>query len=61
MRVAITISKEELKKLVLEKLAEKFEGSSFNPINVKIETKSQQNYKSEWEDADYRATYNGEV
>ena len=48
-----------LEALVKDKLREKF-GDSFNQSNLKIETKSAQNYKSEWEQADYRAFYEGE-
>jgi hypothetical protein len=60
MKLTVTITREELKKIVVDKIKERFNGD-IDPIHVQIETKSTQNYKSEWETADFRATYQGEV
>jgi hypothetical protein len=60
MQVTITITEQELKQMVHDKLYERL-GPGFKPDQVKIETKSTQNYKSEWEIAAFRATYVGDV
>ena len=60
MKVTIYITKEELKKLVINHIEQKLQGD-FDPNHIKIETKSTQNYKSEWESADFRAIYEGEI
>lgn len=56
MKINIVIDKPALKKLVLAHLDETFSPTIASAAKVVIETKSKQNYKSEWEDADYRAT-----
>lgn len=56
MNIEVTISGEDLKKLISERLKEKF-GDHFDSNRVTIEVKSKQNYKSEWESAEFRATY----
>ncbi len=52
----IEISASDLKKLVLDYLREQL-SEELNVENVKIETKSKQNYRSEWEQADFRCVY----
>jgi hypothetical protein len=61
MRVKITVAKEDLKRLVIDYIAQKISEGILDPKLVKIETKSTQNYRSEWEDADFRATFDGEL
>ena len=58
MKIRIEITNAELTSLIMEHLSEKL-GSQFDPIrdDVRIEVKSKQNYKSEWESADFRAIY----
>jgi hypothetical protein len=58
MRIRIELNETLLKELVLRHLADQL-GDAFDPIkdNVKIEVKSTQNYKAEWEPALYRAVY----
>ena len=50
----------DLQVLVAKHISEKL-GLSLQPKDIKIEVKSKQNYKSEWEVAAYRASYSGEV
>lgn len=60
MYIDIKISEHDLKELVANHIQDKT-GMEFDPIKIKIEVKSKQNYKSEWEEASYRATYQGTV
>lgn len=58
MKIRIEITKEDLQKLVLDKMRELVPNIGlFDEKMVKIQTKSKQNYKSEWEEADFRAIY----
>lgn len=52
--VDITVDKTTLKKLVRDHLSE-IMGCMIEEADVKIETKSTQNYRSEWEQAEFRA------
>jgi hypothetical protein len=56
MNVRIILRKEDLQSLICNALKEKLHGK-FDMKNVRIEVKSKQNYKSEWEDADFQAIY----
>lgn len=58
MNISITLTEIELRKLVYEHLARQFGDLPLEPDDVKIETKSKQNYKAEWETAAFRATIN---
>lgn len=55
MKLHVEIDKKELKKLVIAAISEQIGNMGFDPEFVQIETKSQQNYRSEWEEADFRA------
>jgi hypothetical protein len=55
MRFQIDLTKDELH-AALVKYIEAELGVSINDYELRIEVKSKQNYKSEWEEADYRAT-----
>lgn len=57
MNVSITLTEADLKKLVLAELSERLR-VSVGEADVRIETKSKQNFKSEWEIAAFRATIN---
>lgn len=50
----IIIDERKVKELVFEYVREKV-GFDFNESDVNIETKSKENYKSEWEKAAFRA------
>jgi len=56
MRVNIELTEDNVKEIILE---QKLGGGvvPFNRDNVIIETRSKQNYKSEWETAEFRVTY----
>lgn len=56
--IKIEYSATDLKNLVLKDLQGKFPGQKIELHQVAIETKSKQNYKSEWETADFRASIN---
>lgn len=56
MKLRIEVTQEELKQLVYDRMAQLLGEVPFDPKDVKIETKSQQNYRSEWEsNAGFRA------
>lgn len=57
MHIKLVMSEAELKKLIIAHFAEKLGDLDFKGDNLKIEVKSTQNYKSEWETAQFRATY----
>lgn len=61
MKLKVEITKADLIQMVLERIREKTGQENVSINNVKIETRSTQNYKSEWEFADFRATYEGEI
>lgn len=56
--IKIEYSATDLKNLVLKDLQGKFPGQKIELHQVAIETKSKQNYKREWETADFRASIN---
>lgn len=59
-RIKVEITERDLKELVVKHLREVI-GDHFESSQVKIEVKSKQNYRSEWEVADFRAIYEGDV
>lgn len=54
------IDTKELKEIV-SKYIESITGMNIPENELKIEVKSKQNYKSEWEDAEFRATFNSRI
>lgn len=58
MKLRIELNEEMLKTLVIKHLREHL-GDSFDPSHnpIKIEVRSKQNFKSEWEHAEFRAVY----
>lgn len=54
--VSITMDEAALKKLIVQYLQDKLGGVGLDSKDVRIEVKSKQNYKSEWESAAFRAT-----
>lgn len=64
MKVSFHIDERELRELVIREFCNKVGVSvgQLNPNTVKIETKSKQNYRSEWESgAGFRASYEGDI
>ena len=55
MRTSVELTEKELKELVYQFLSQKLGELDFNEDDVKIEVKSKQNYRSEWESASFRA------
>jgi hypothetical protein len=57
MKLTITIDEKELRALVMAHLRYQLgeAGAALTEKDVRIEVKSAQNYKSEWERAEYRA------
>lgn len=61
MKLFIELGEEDVKKLVLAELQRRLGEVTLDIKNVVIQTKSKQNYKSEWETAAYRVKYEGEI
>ena len=57
IQLQITYDERDLKKLVLEDLRQKLGNITVDEGSVEILVKSKQNYKSEWERADFMAKY----
>lgn len=56
--ISIEIDEKKLKELILAYFDEKLGDIAFEEKDVIIQVKSKQNYKSEWEIAQFRATVN---
>jgi hypothetical protein len=63
MRIKLEITEEELRELVVREMRDRINNSNgtFEVNKVQILVKSTQNYKSEWEPAKFKATYEGDV
>lgn len=61
MKIHLEIDEATIKKLLMQYIADTLGSVAFNPLAVKIETKSKQNYRSEWETAAFRATYEADT
>ena len=57
MKIRIELNGEAVRQLIYTHLQEKLGDLPFADTDVRIEVKSKQNYKSEWERADFRAIY----
>ena len=57
MQIEIIYTEQELLNLVAQDLQEKLGTIDLDRAAMKIEVKSKQNYKSEWEMAAFRAVY----
>lgn len=58
MKINIEIDEFQLKRLIMDHLTRQLGEIPITLDRIKIEVKSKQNYKSEWEQASFRATYN---
>lgn len=61
MKLVIELGEEDVKKLIIAELQLRLGEVLLDIKNVKIETKSKQNYRSEWETAVYRVNYEGNI
>ena len=57
MEINIKIDERELKELVVSHIQDAMDGAEVLPEDVEILVKSKQNYSSEWEKAEFKATY----
>lgn len=57
MKIEIAYDETELKMLILKDICDKMGTILIKMEDIKIEVKSKQNYKSEWEEAEFRARY----
>ena len=57
MNIEIRLTQNDLRKIVARHISEVIGGVDISPDNVLIEVKSKQNYKAEWEPAEWRAIY----
>lgn len=55
MHIQIEIDETSLRELVLKYLEQKLGGIELDQDDVKIEVRSKQNYRAEWESAAFRA------
>lgn len=60
MKIHIEISEKELRQLVFNHVCEILGDVTIKEEDVKIQVKSKQNYKSEWESAAFRAVVDRE-
>jgi len=58
MNIVIELTEHDVKRLVCDELQRRMGDIQLEANDVKIETKSSQNYKSEWETAHFRARIN---
>jgi len=58
MIIHIELSESDIKELIREKLCKDTGLADISLKNVKIEVKSKQNYRSEWEEAAFRGIFN---
>lgn len=57
MKIRIEVDEQTIKDLVVKYLDQQLGELGPTPDKVKIEVKSKQNYRSEWESAAFRAVY----
>ena len=57
MKIRVELDEKILRMLVIGYLEERLGSLSPKIDMIKIEVKSKQNYKSEWEEAEFRAVY----
>ena len=57
MKIKVTIDELELKKLVVRELQNKMGDILIDIKDVNIMVKSKQNYKPEWEEAEFKAEF----
>lgn len=56
MKVKIELTKADVQKIIQEKLSQIL-NVDIDHLRIRIKTKSTQNYKAEWEEAEFRVEY----
>ncbi len=57
MKIRIELTEDDLKKLIIKELENSLGNIALSEDKVKIYVKSKQNFKPEWESADFKAIY----
>ena len=57
MKIRIEITEKDLKQLIIDHLETTLGLQHFEEKDVSIQVKSKQNFRSEWEKADFKAVY----
>lgn len=57
MKIRIELDEQVVKDLIIEYMKEQLGEIHLDEDEIRIEVKSKQNYKSEWEQANFRAVY----
>jgi hypothetical protein len=57
LKIRIEVNEDILRSLVINYLQDQLGAIAFKAEDVRIEVKSKQNYKSEWEQASFRAIF----
>lgn len=57
MQIEIKYTEKELKQLIINDIMQKLDLNDFDEASLDIQVKSKQNYKSEWEKAEFKAKY----
>jgi TATA-binding protein-associated factor Taf7 len=57
-KIVVEYTEEDIKRLIIEDMDAKMPGVGLNVKEIHVEVASKQNYKSEWEDARFRARIN---
>lgn len=58
MQIKIELDENDLKRLVANEIHDKMPEANIKESDIKITVKSKQNFRSEWEEAEFRATVN---
>lgn len=62
MKIKVELSRAQLEQLIIAHIKNKLgDDIKLKPMDLTIEVKSTQNYKSEWENAEFRARYEGDI
>lgn len=61
MNIIIEYNKQQLEQLIKDDICKKLNTETMKWDMLSLQVKSKQNYKSEWEDADFKATYRADI
>ena len=57
MNITIELTRKDMEKLIAAEIQRRMGDVEIDASKVDIKVKSKQNYKAEWESADFKATY----